>query len=235
LAALVTGAEPLLQVYISDVLDRFDTTKVEGKLAAVDELAPKLAAVPDPLARDLYCRDVAETLRLDETRMRERLRAAKHPRGRSDVAGKEGAPRATDPVEKAMLECLVYEPEHRGAFLSDGIDGWMNPGVLQEAARFVARRTEGPDALPLEDAPALARARLAAVLVQDERPHTAYSVLESTLRLRSLKARQSQIERDLRLAEARGDQHQVSELLREQGDIGEALLACQGALRKKSP
>ncbi len=231
LPGLVAAAPPLFDALLADVVAGEGMGSVEGKLAAVDRVLQRLEVVTDPLARDLYLRRTADALGLPEAHLRSRL-------GQRGGAGpppvRAAAPR-WDPLDLAVLAALVHEPEHRGPFLHRGVDGWMNPGPLRDAARFVAARSEPAPLLPLDEAPAEAQRPLAEVLVGEEGPRPGFGPLESRLRLRVLEAEASRIVRELKLAEARGDECAVGRLLREKADADRVLGECRRVAANPGP
>ncbi|MHB8763513.1 MAG: DNA primase [Deferrisomatales bacterium] len=224
LKALVAEARPLFEALLAEVAD--GAGSVEGKLAAVAQVVPRLAAVADPLARDLYLRRTAEVLAVDEALLRDRLGAGKG----APASGARAAPVSPppqDPLERVVLEGLVHEPEHRRAFLARGADGWLRPGPLREAARYVAGRGEPAPLLPLDEAPEAVRRALTEVLVAEERPRHPFAQLEARLRLRTLEEEAARILAELRKAEAQGDRGAVLELLRRKAQADRDLEECR--------
>jgi DNA primase len=233
LTPLVDAARPLLEVYVEDVTTRWDLGTVEGKLAAADALAPKLALISDPLARDLYAKQVSEALGVDETQLRGRIRPSRGPRGRAAEPPRPEP--ALDPTERALLEILVHQPEHRPTFRAAGVEAWMRPGPLREAARFVADRTETAGDLPLDDAPEATRQALTEILVGDGKPLSPYRMLAAKLKLGALEAEACRVVDELRQAEVRGDQGRIDELMQEQTEVMRALVDCRRAAFGKAP
>jgi len=225
LAGLAAAARPLLDLYLEEVGARFDLTSVEGKIAAADDLAPRLAAVADPLARDLYVKRAAEALEVEELQLRARLRAGPVSRGGGGRA--PVPPRAEDPVERDLVACLVRDPECRPAFVSRGVEAWLQPGPLREAARFAASRGEGGARVPVDEAPEGVRQVLTRLLVAEERPRSPYEVLEAVLKLRHLEGRKAALAREIAQAERGGDLDRVLALNREKNELDRAAEECK--------
>jgi hypothetical protein len=134
---------------------------------------------------------------------------------------------AEDPVERALLECLVHEAEHRPAFLRRGVEAWMRPGAVREACRFVAGLPDAASALPVDAAPEPVRKLLTEVLVSEGGPRSAFEAIEATLCLRDLEARSARLVVEMRKAEARGDPADVERLQREKMELDRIAAACR--------
>ncbi|MEW6490398.1 MAG: DNA primase [Thermodesulfobacteriota bacterium] len=218
LGALAAEARPLLELYLEETAGRFDLASVEGQLAAAADLAPRLAAVTDPLARDLYVRRAAEVLDVTEAQLRGLLPPAlsRSARGRGQAGAPSGPPAAPeDPVERDLVVSLLDRPDHRPAFQTRGVEAWMRPGPLREAARFVASRTEEAALLPVDAAPDNVRQVLTRLLVGDRLPRAVYEDLEAALRVRHLEGRTAALVREIARAERAGDPARVLALQRE--------------------
>jgi len=221
LRGAVEAAKPLLELYLEELSARFDLATVEGKVAAADEIAPRLVALTDSLARDLYAKRAAETLGVDEAGLRSRMAP-----GRRIREAPPGGP-ALDPVEQALLACLLHEPGHRSAFQDRGVEAWMGPGPVREAAAFVATRRETAPLLPVDAAPEAARAVLTRLLVAEELPRACYEEMEAALRLRHLEERRGSLVREIGVAEGGGDTDRVLALQREKTELDSAVAQCK--------
>lgn len=209
LRRLVIEARPLLDLLLEELPRMHDLSGVEGRLAAVEEVVRRLSAIADPLARDLYCRRVAEMLALDEGLFRERLGAAPSQR----PEGKAEAPAPPDPLDRALLACLVHAPECREAFVERGAEAWMRPGPAREAARVVAR-CKGSCVEPERELLPEVRRVLSEVLVEPEGPRGEYRDVEARIHLRHLENSAARLTRELKQAEAAGEPGRVMELMR---------------------
>ncbi|MDW7709130.1 MAG: DNA primase [Deferrisomatales bacterium] len=226
LASLAASARPLLELYLEESASRFDLTSVEGRVAAVDDLASRLAVVSDALARDLYVKQAAEALEVDEAHLRTRLRAgSRRPGAAAPTQGDAEVPE--DPIERSLLACLLAHPEHRQAFRSRGVEEWLRPGPLKEAARFVAARSEAAEQFPVDEAPEAARRALTRSLVDDRAPNPGYPQVEAALRVRHLSGRTAALVREIARAERGGDAERVLALQREKTALDRALSECR--------
>jgi DNA primase len=221
LRGAVQGAAPLLELFLQEVTTRFDLTSVEGKVAAADEVAPRLAAVADPLARDLYVKRAAETLGVGEAKLRARMAPGSEQRAPVEREPLE------DPVELALLGCLLHEPGRRRGFVERGVASWMRAGPLREAALFVAARAGDAPLLPVDSAPDTVRPLLTRLLVTVGRPRASYDEMEATLRLRHLEERRTAIVGEIAVADGDGDTERVLALQREKGELDRAVAECK--------
>jgi DNA primase len=228
LGALAAEARPLLELYLEETAGRFDLASVEGQLAAAGDLAPRLAAVTDPLARDLYVRRAAEVLDVTEAQLRSLLPPALSRAAGGRSKGQGGAPAGPpaapeDPVERDLVVSLLDRPDHRPAFQTRGVEAWMRPGPLREAARFVASRPEEAALLPVDQAPEGVRQVLTRLLVGDRLPRTVYEDLEAALRVRHLEGRTAALVREIARAERAGDPARVLALQQEKTELDRTL------------
>ncbi|MBS1837973.1 MAG: DNA primase [Actinobacteria bacterium] len=136
LRAAVGAARPFLEFRVSRVLASGDLTHAEGRARVAESALEVVAEHPDPLVRDQYVMQLADTTRIDPTRLRERLdqirrsprpaRAEPAPRRRFDVvdepAEERTAPRLPklgDGVEREALRLAVSSPEVAAPFLDE--------------------------------------------------------------------------------------------------------------------
>lgn len=221
LGSRIAQAKPLIEVFLDDLGSRLDVGSVEGRVAAVDEVVPRLRAVADGLARDLYLRRAAELLGVDEGLLRARLPGSKRPPAGPAATEAGGG----DPVERGLVAALVSEPACRERFRTRDALHWLSAGPVREAAEFVSGRSEPPETLPVDEAPREVRAVLTPLLVQEAGPRHSYDVLEAKLELRFLEGRASRLVRELRATEAEGATERTEALLREKQELDRALAA----------
>jgi DNA primase len=99
---------PRLQKLIDDAVDAIEfffdqvaataAPTVPGKVAAVEECAPLLRSVRDPLARDLYIERLANLLKIDPRSVRKTLLAAPQMRDERPAPEAESSPAPSVPV-----------------------------------------------------------------------------------------------------------------------------------------
>ncbi len=222
LEAAVREAPPLFDRFLEDLARRVDRSSVPGRLRAADRVGELLAKVADPLARDLYARRAAEVLEVDEARLRQRARGA--PR-RERGPAEDAAPPPEDPLERAVVACLVHRPRTREAFRHEGMEDWLAPGPLRDAARWVAEQPEG---LVLERAPEAVRPLVARLAVEEDGTFPEFGELVRRLRLRAARREAAQVLRRLRAAEEAGDRRGVQECLRRKTELDQEIARLRG-------
>jgi DNA primase len=73
---LIDQAEPLVEFYFTVVVNKIDLNNTRDTGAAVAELAPLIAEVNDEVQRERYIQKLARLLRIDESKIAHRVRAA---------------------------------------------------------------------------------------------------------------------------------------------------------------
>ena len=114
----VAQAVPILEFALGAVASKVDVNKAENKSLVIQQLLPLLSGVKSPMRQAQYVREVARTLKLDETDLRGELKAearkARTTRGRQMIEAKR--PRfsrqlVSSPVEEHCLALLFHYPE----------------------------------------------------------------------------------------------------------------------------
>lgn len=110
LQALIDGAQDAVEFYFEQVAATSAPT-VPGRVAAIEEVAPLLRTLRDPLARDLYCDKLATLLKVDGGLVQRALRAAPPERRMRDVqpqAATAVAPEAMRDVAQRRIPLTHY-------------------------------------------------------------------------------------------------------------------------------
>lgn len=137
LSDAVDQARPFLGFRVSRTLAAADLSEPEGRARAAEEALEVIAEHPDPLVRDQYVMDVADTCRIDPTRLRSRLdelqraprpsqpeervrrRTDEIPEHRPDERTAPRLPDLSDGVEREALRLAVNAPEVAAPFLDE--------------------------------------------------------------------------------------------------------------------
>lgn len=114
LRELVEKSPPAVQYYI-DQAARTLTPTVEGRVKAVQELAPLLGKLTSQLERDLYVREAAQKLIVDEATLRRflvgaRVATAEKPVKKTPVGGTATAPSKAGPYAQRAANQPRREP-----------------------------------------------------------------------------------------------------------------------------
>jgi len=82
---LVGGAHPVFEFFFRDICRQADIGSVEGKVAVLGEVASRLGKIADEVERDLYIREIARYLAIEENDVRRKM-------GRSKVSSPAPSP-----------------------------------------------------------------------------------------------------------------------------------------------
>ena len=139
LHAAVDNPRPFLEFRVSRVLGSADLSGPEGRARAAEAALEVVAEHPDPLVRDQYVMELADTCRIDAAQLRSRLeQVIRSPRPRRDEeqGRRRGAPPPEPPpevrqqtaprlpplgdgVEREVLRLAVNQPELAAPFLEE--------------------------------------------------------------------------------------------------------------------
>ena len=140
LHAAVDHPRPFLEFRVSRVLGSADLSGPEGRARAAEAALDVVAEHPDPLVRDQYVMELADTCRIDAAQLRVRLEQVMRspkPRRDDDQQGRRrGAPLPEPPpevreqtaprlpplgdgVEREVLRLAVNQPELAAPFLEE--------------------------------------------------------------------------------------------------------------------
>jgi DNA primase len=196
LQALIDDAQDAVEFYFEQVAATSAPT-VPGRVAAIEEVAPLLRTLRDPLARDLYCDKLATLLKVDTGLVQRALRAAPQERRMRDVQPAEVAQLA-EPLRDVVQRHIPRTHHSLLAFLAQHPDFWARVDVSylkDEAVRsLVASAQEGRtfDApWLLNTCPAEIRDDVARALSSDEfagadeDPNRTFASIVTSLRLPS--------------------------------------------------
>ncbi len=175
---VLQAALPIFEYRLAMAAHRHDPQTVEGKVGIVDEMAPLITTVPNPVRQAEYVRLLAERLGVREDAVRSQLRRATRRNGAPGVRqrGEPVSPVEVRPVpeataragaERLLLHLLVVD-----ASVREAMRGVVDPESFREAGhRELAEALLAPDAQSAD--PGWVRERL--------RDETAVSILSRFL------------------------------------------------------
>jgi DNA primase len=211
----VAGSVPFVAFHVERILERNDTTSVEGRDQAVRELQPALKNLSSGLFGDELLRRIAGRLGLTEAQLGSLIEGATRQNG---AAGPVPAtPAGSEPIEQGARQeqtflalCLAVPRAGARKLFEIDIDALITSGLLRRAARHIAGRTDSPlaDLPPGDDA--LARAVAALVAEAGQRGQVSEDELEHA----RLVLDEARLDRAIRRATASGGSG-VPELARE--------------------
>lgn len=115
---LINARTPLFEFAITSVLKAHDLNTAEGRIAALQEAAPIVAAIKDTALRPEYTRMLAGWLGLDVDSVKRAVRDGARRQPAAPVATAESRPtrvaKADGPearVEREVLKCVLQHPE----------------------------------------------------------------------------------------------------------------------------
>ena len=167
-----------------------DLENARARAALVEELAPLVTAIAEPVVRDEYLQRLARLARLEMNALRQQLRQRRTSAARNatDVhppAAAEPAP-SRDRQTEFLLQLLVVRPELVPDVAPEA-RRWIGGGLAQELLDTLARPEADPSA-PLQDELAALRARARALPpFSDEEAEQAAHQTVQRLRARRLR------------------------------------------------
>ncbi|MCA1663068.1 MAG: DNA primase [Myxococcales bacterium] len=130
LEALIESAQDCVEFYFEQVASTSPPT-VPGRVAAIEEVAPLLRTLRDPLTRDLYCDKLASLLKVDTGLVQRALRAAPAPnsidRKMRDVQPQAAV--AAEPIRQTAQRRISLTHYSLLAFLAQHPDYWSKVDV----------------------------------------------------------------------------------------------------------
>ncbi|MBE3590132.1 MAG: DNA primase [Firmicutes bacterium] len=227
------GALPLVEYLFLLSTRDLDLASVDGKVRAVERLAPALAREPDPIARDQYVQRYADRLGVDIDAVRAAVNNAAAQTLKAPTEGHNSRPgrnttRSLPPgparsvverrirgeerlerqAEELVLGLLVRGEVPAEAVWSRVEPGWFLPGAHRELAEAL-RRAEGrrPGEMPAglgEDAQALAARLLVEFSGETDKTERVLQDCLTRMAKHRVRARCSEIEREIRRLERDG-------------------------------
>lgn len=216
----LTRARPIFEWFFRQLVQQTNTGTVEGKVKVVEELAPRLKKIANPVERDLYLKEIARVLGVNERALARKI-------GGVAVAAAEFSPRQENKrsgtsTEDMLLALMGKYPEVAGKVAAYGAANLFPAEFLPVAEAIIAQTREGHDVdwgLILDQVgSAEERSRLAALFVDDLHleeidPHKAFEQCRLT-RERTLLKEQDARALKRELARLDSDSDRYWEILR---------------------
>ncbi len=106
---LVAAAVPVFEFFFRDLCSQEDIGSVEGKVKVLEELAPRLRKIPDAVERDLYLREIARFLGIEENDVRRKM--GKEESSRAPVRAPKERRKPSAGAEEMLLSLMGKYPE----------------------------------------------------------------------------------------------------------------------------
>jgi len=140
-SGIVADALPVFEHYFKALCRQSDISGVGGKIAVLDELAPRIKKISDGVERDLYVREVARFLGVEEIDVRRKLGKADHGRAVAPVRRER---RGAGSTPEEMLLCLMGKyPEVVRMIADFGPDRIFREELLKVANGIIECSVEG--------------------------------------------------------------------------------------------
>ena len=164
-APLLESAQPIFEFFYRGLIRSTDTRGVEGKVAFVNEVAPRLLKISDPLERGLYEKEICRAVGIDQGMLRNKVGSAPAPKPRPRSATRESAG-----TEEILLTLMVKFPEVVAKVREHGAGSLFSAGHLGVAQAILEQSGEDgvdlPTILEQLESPE-ERARLSSLFVED--------------------------------------------------------------------
>ncbi len=106
---LVSAAVPVFEFFFRDLCGQVDIGSVEGKMKVLEELAPRLRIIADAVERDLYVREIARFLGIEENDVRRKMGKEESAPSPARVPRERKKPAAG--AEEMLLSLMGKYPE----------------------------------------------------------------------------------------------------------------------------
>jgi DNA primase len=164
-APLLEASQPIFQFFYRGLMRTTDTRGVEGKVAFVNEVAPRLLKISDSLERELYEKEICRAVGIELGMLRKKVGSAPVARPQPRPATRESAG-----TEEVLLTLMVKFPEVVLRVREHGADTLFSPGHLGVARAILEQSEQGgvdlPAVLEQLESPE-ERARLSSLFVAD--------------------------------------------------------------------
>jgi DNA primase len=172
--ALVARAVPMVDYYIDEILGGRGT--LEEDRDKLREAVAFLCRIGDAVERNLFIKNVAERLNVDEEVLKEEVRRVLSHEAPPAVPMKKGSVKEPDPLELSLIHMMLECPDRIPAVATSGVLACFTTEELRSLGKRLLAAAEKGGAIPdvfslvnsLEEGPA--RARLLHLLM-GESPH----------------------------------------------------------------
>ncbi|TGU74995.1 DNA primase [Geomonas terrae] len=198
---LLDKALPIFESFYKGLLKRLDVRSVEGKVAFVNEVSPRLQKIVDPVERGLYEKEICRALGIDRAML---LQKVGIPARQAPRPPQKGAPQKIG-TEEVLLTLMVKYPEVVSKVREHGADKLFSASHLKLAESILAQPEDGELDLPLlleQIESHEERSRLYSLFVEDAHledldPVKAFEQCRQALERRALKGDGKALAREL--------------------------------------
>jgi len=163
-------ARPIFEWFFRHVVRETNVGTVEGKVSVVEELAPRLKKIGNPVERDLYQKEIARVLGINERALARKIGGAAVAAGEFSPPPR-GKKRSGTGTEDMLLALMGKYPEVAGKVVEYGVANLFPAEFLPVAEAIIAQTRQGQEvdwALILDRVGSPEeRSRLASLFVDD--------------------------------------------------------------------
>ncbi len=147
-APLLQASLPIFEFFYRGLAKSLDIRGVEGKVAFVNEVAPRLLKIADPVERTLYEKEICRTVGIDQGMLRRKsgAAAAPAPAARPQTRPPESKNAGT---EEVLLTLMVKFPDVVERVRQHGADKLFDLCYLKVAEAILEQSAQGEVDLPL--------------------------------------------------------------------------------------
>ncbi len=168
--ARLTDARPIFDFFVRDLIESHDMGSVEGKVKVIEELAPRMKKIGNPVEKDLYLREIARLLGESERTLMKAFGGARVAvAALSSPPDRKGHRAGT---EDMLLALMGKYPEVGRKVAEYGVANLFSADLVPIAEAILMQTQAGAEVdwgliLDQVEAPE-ERSRLAALFVRDE-------------------------------------------------------------------
>ncbi len=229
----IANAQSIMEYYFTSTFNQYDSTNVEDKKKIAKVLLPVIALLADPIEQTHYIQKLAESLRVEESVIRDKVRQLSS----TDSGDRSATPErstSTPVIDRSvkLAERLVGFAMERPALLPQIIEQVLPAYIMEtklhtlykrlsdyynENQQFdyqgfiTALRQEDPTAATYADVLTLAAGQSLGELTDNEAEHEVIYGAQS-LKRHYIQKQLKDIEQQMRLAESRGDADVLEQL-----------------------
>lgn len=168
---LLEKALPIFEFFYRGLMQTLDTRGVEGKVAFVNEVSPRLQKIADPVERGLYEKEICRAIGIDQAMLQKKVGIpAAPPRSAQRPQAGPAQKRAGSATEDVLLTLMAKFPEVVQKVREHGAEKLFAGNHLAVAEAILAQTEQGdldlPQILEQIESPE-ERARLFSLFVED--------------------------------------------------------------------
>jgi DNA primase len=135
-------ARPIFEWFFRHVVRETNVGTVEGKVSVVEELAPRLKKIGNPVERDLYQKEIARVLGINERALARKIGGAAVAAGEF-APSQRGTKKSGTGTEDMLLALMGKYPEVAGKVAAYGVANLFPAEFLPVAEAIIAQSGEG--------------------------------------------------------------------------------------------